>query len=201
MNEQTVGGENSTVVETQTGTVVDTQAGTETIDISKENFVDPEGIEKAGFNSILLKEEVKPQMFLEENSQVRIDIEVLSDRKTGKIISVFKKGALDFDDIKDVFCKTYQWFEFTIPSFEDVSFYRQRSSVNQQRLVDKNLFRNFIIAKHLKDWSLENDGKKIELDFEFDGNLSKESIRFVNRVPTIIWDVALTAFERETLIS
>lgn len=201
MNEQTVGGENSTVVETQTGTVVDTQAGTETIDISKENFVDPEGIEKAGFNSILLKEEVKPQMFLEENSQVRIDIEVLSDRKTGKIISVFKKGALDFDDIKDVFCKTYQWFEFTIPSFEDVSFYRQRSSVNQQRLVDKNLFRNFIIAKHLKDWSLENDGKKIELDFEFDGNLSKESIRFVNRVPTIIWDVVLTAFERETLIS
>lgn len=68
-------------------------------------------------------------------------------------------------------------------------------------MVDKNLFRNFIIAKHLKDWSLENDGKKIELDFEFDGNLSKESIRFVNRVPTIIWDVALTAFERETLIS
>ena len=59
MNEQTVGGENSTVVETQTGTVVDTQAGTETIDISKENFVDPEGIEKAGFNSILLKEETK----------------------------------------------------------------------------------------------------------------------------------------------
>lgn len=179
----------------------DAKDTTETVEIVKESFVDKEGMEQAAVESVGLEEAVPVQIFMEDNEKVLIEIDILSDKKTGKIISVFKKDSFPLAEMKDLFGHCVESFEFSVPTFENVSLYRQRSSNNNNRNVDKNMFRNFLIAMHLKDWSLKGkDGKKINLDFDIDDVLTKESIRVVNKVPTVIWDVVLTAFERETLI-
>lgn len=193
--EQTVANDNSVIVET------DVKA--ETVEVKKDNFINKEALEGAVISSAYVTERKAPVFFSEENQKVKIEVDVLSDPSSGKILSVFKKGSFPTVDIEKYLVKTEQWFDFTVPSYEDVSFYRQKSSKypNKETVVDVNAFRNFIIARHLKEWSLtDKDGNIIVLETDIDDTLSKESVRFVNKVPTVIWDVVLTAFEKETLI-
>lgn len=174
------------------------------ISIEKEDFVDREGTEEAIMGAAFSKDEpaVPAKIFLDDDSRIKIEIDIFSDKKTGKIVNVFKKGMLKIDDVKNIFGYTSEEFEFSIPSFEDVTLYRQQSSNNINRTVDKSFFRNFLVSMHLKDWSLKDEkGNKINLDFDINGGLTQKSSRIVNRVPTVIWDLVLTIFERETLIS
>jgi hypothetical protein len=174
----------------------------ESISIDKVDFVNEEGINNATIEEAFEKTEtpVPVQMFMQEDEQVEVEVDIFSEKKTGKILAVFKKDAFKPDG--EDFGFAVHKFSFSIPTFEEVSEYRQRSSNNSSRLVDKNMFRNFLMAMHLKDWTLtDNAGQKIELEFEADGTLSKKSIRIVNKVPTVVWDVVLTNFEKETLIN
>lgn len=176
-----------------------------TVSIEKDEFVDKDGVEDAIMGSAFSKDvpAVPAKIFIEEDAKVIVEIDILSDKKTGKIVNVFKKDSFPIgDEMKALFGYSVESFEFSIPTFEDITLYRQQSSNNPTRVIDKNILRNYFIVMHLKDWSLKNEkGEKINLDFEINGGLSTKSTRLVNRVPTVIWDVVLTIFERETLIS
>lgn len=172
------------------------------IEIEKDDFVDKEGIDDAIVNSAFNKNVAIPaKIFMDDDEKVVIDIDILSNKETGKIVSVFRKDTFPIGEMKELFGHCVESFEFSIPSYEDVCLYRQRASNNASRKIDKILFWNLLMTMHLKDWSLKMNEKKIELDFDVDGILTKESMKYVNKVPTVIWDVVMTSFERETLIS
>jgi len=172
--------------------------------IKVDGFSDEEKIQKASIEASLTKgKRVLPNLFIEQNDRIRIEIDILSDPLTGKILSVYKKDSFPFGELGEILVKTEEWFDFSIPTYEEVSLYRQKSAKyqNKETVIDNSLFRNFILGLHLKDWSLKDKkGDKIELKFDADETLDKESVSFINKVPTIIWDIVLTAFERETLI-
>lgn len=174
------------------------------ISIEKDDFVDKEGTDEAIMGSAFSFDEpaAPAKIFMDEDYRVKIELDILSDKKTGKIINVFKKDTFTIGEMDKLFGHTVESFEFSVPTFDDVTLYRQQSSNNPNRTIDKSLFRSFLIAMHLKDWSLKDEkGEKINLDFDINGGLTQKSTRIVNRVPTVIWDLVLTIFERETLIS
>ncbi|MCK9154617.1 MAG: hypothetical protein M0P12_00735 [Paludibacteraceae bacterium] len=176
----------------------------------KTSFSDKEGLEKAAFRSVTesvkgtQKEPKKPSFFMEPDQAVRIDVDVWSDPETGRILSVTKKGDIESQAMEKLILKTEQWFEFSVPNFDDVCIYRQKSSrfIGKEQVIDTNLFRNFILLGHLKSWSMQDSsGNPVEIIREKEGSLSVETIDWINRLHTVIWDIVFTLFERQTLIS
>lgn len=204
--QQTESNGNSTIVETVNGDKTDT--------VKKDEFCDREAIQEAVQESALnpTATRVPPSFLVEENQIVRIDVDVLSDPQTGKILAVFKSGLYPDEEgpedgnktsVDDFVVKTKQWFDFSIPNYEEISMYRQQSSryVNKETVIDINTFRNFILIGHLRDWSLtDKNGQKIMFERDLEDRISKDGFKVVNRIPVIIWDVVLTLFEKETLI-
>lgn len=174
-------------------------------EIKKDIFSDDVEIQKAITDSIDGgTERVAPKFFVDEETTVKIEVEILSHPLTGKILAVFPVGAIPSEKLEKSLVVSREWFEFSVPTFENVSIYRQKSSkyFQKETVVDANIFRSFILMIHLKDWSLKDEkGNPIILTKDVDDTLTKESVSFVNKVPTIVWDIVLTAYERETLIN
>ena len=97
------------------------------------------------------------------------------------------------------------WFEFSLPTYEDMSTYRQRSTVwrreAQQSVVDKLQLRNFLLVWHLKDWSLTDaEGRRVALEQEDSGALTDASSARVYAANPTLLDVVLTLFEKDVLL-
>jgi hypothetical protein len=97
-------------------------------------------------------------------------------------------------------------FEFSIPNYEDMSSYRQRSAVFRreagQTIVDKLQLRNHLLVWHLKGWNLtDDDGKKIPLTFDPNGSMSEESLSLVYAMSPTLLDVVMTVFEKDVLLT
>jgi hypothetical protein len=152
------------------------------------------------------EKEFVPSFFIEEDDRHRIALDCLFEKATKRIASVTRSGVgIDFAKYKSLF-HTEEWFEFSVPDYEDVSKYRQRSTVHRRDsgtpVVDGVQLRNFLLVWHLKDWSLrDRNGKKVELKFEDNGCLSDESVKVVYSLPSAIIDVMLTILERDVLLS
>lgn len=147
-----------------------------------------------------------PNFFIDEKDRHRVEVDVLFDKETGKINSVSKATlGVDFGELK-YHGHTQEWFEFSIPTYDDVAGYRQKSSVFNRlanaMVVDGTQMRNYMLVWHLKDWSLKNsDGKKVELKHDKNGSLTEKSLDMVYKVfPTLI-DIVLTIFERDVILS
>ena len=172
----------------------------------KEVVADSEAIAIEQDKKKVVEKEVLPSFFVNKEERKRIELDILSGREDGKIMSVSRTGlGLDFNEFKFLRHET-AWFDFTMPSYEDMSTYRQRCGVYRreagQVLVDKLQLRNFILVWHLKDWSLtDSDGNKIELKHDSDGSLSDESLKKVYSVHTTLLDVLLTIFEKDVLLT
>jgi hypothetical protein len=147
-----------------------------------------------------------PMFFAEPEDRHRVELDILID-KDGQLQSVSASALnIDFSDLpylKLIKC----WFEFSIPGYEDVATYRQRSAVYnaqaQGMVIDRIQYRNFLLAWHLKDWSLTGrDNKKIELEHRKDGRLNDDSLKqvYALRPPTLV-DVVLSSFEKDALMS
>lgn len=174
------------------------------ISIDKSEFVNETAAEEAIMGAAFSSGEdaVPAKIFLDDDARIRIEVDIYSDKKTGKIVNVFRKGSFNNEDIEKILGHTEVYFEFSVPAYDDVVLYRQQSSNNPQRVIDRNVFRSFLLVMHLKDWSLtDDDGNKIILKFDTNGGLTSKSTRVVNRVPVVVWDMVLTLFERESLIS
>jgi hypothetical protein len=147
-----------------------------------------------------------PSFFVEPTDRVRLDFDLLYDRTTKRITSVARTGlGIDFTELQ-FYGHTVEWFEFSLPNYEDMSTYRQRCSSYRRDagkvVVDAIQLRNFLIVWHLKDWSLrDKDGKKIELKFNKDGALEEDSIKKVYQVPPTFIDVVMTNFEKEIILT
>jgi hypothetical protein len=147
-----------------------------------------------------------PSFFIDEKDRQRIELDILCDKKTGKIESISRANiGIDFTQFK-YFSHTVEWFEFSVPTYEDMASYRQRSSIYRREagkmLVDANQLRNFFIVWHLKDWSLRDSrGNKVELSFTDEGALDNATIKVVYKTPPTLLDVLMTTFEKEVVLT
>lgn len=148
-----------------------------------------------------------PSFFIEKSDRRRLEVDILSSKEDGKIMSVSRSGmGLDFAKDFDYLRHDRAWFEFTVPSYEDMSTYRQRCAIFRkevgQMLVDRLQLRNFMLVWHLKDWSLiDKAGNKVELKHDEDGSLNDESLKNVYSVHPTILDIVLTIFEKDILLT
>ena len=203
---------------------MDDQAQEKTDSPDEEKAVSPEELEEAKKKTGLreqaqneeLIEEAKdsegedehdvPSFFIEEGKREKIEIDILFDPKTGRIVSVSRVGiGVDFSEFEHL-KHVVEWFEFAVPNYEDLSKYRQRSSIYHRdagrTLVDGTQLRNFFLVWHMKDWSWRmKDGSKIELSFLSEGQLSEESRALVYALPPILVDVVMTSFERNVVMT
>jgi hypothetical protein len=153
------------------------------------------------------KPSAKPSFFVRKTSRHIIKMDVLTSKEDGRIVSISKSGlGIDFDKDFPFLTHTELVFEFSIPNYEDMSTYRQRSAVYrreaQQVIVDKLQLRNFLLVWHLKGWNLpDDDGKAIELKMDENGSLSEESLAMVYALSPTLLDVVMTIMEKDVLLS
>ena len=149
----------------------------------------------------------KPSYFIDAKEKHRVEVDILSNKDTGQIVSVSRVGlGINFEEEFPYLHSERAWFDFTTPSYNDMSSYRQRSGVYRQEaqsvIIDKLQLRNFILVWHLKDWSMTDEkGKKIKLTHEKNGALSDESMSKVYELHTTIVDVVLTVLEKDILLA
>jgi hypothetical protein len=172
----------------------------------KDVVVDSEAVAIEKEKQVESEKVSAPSFFVNEQERRKVEVDVLSVKETGKIVSVSRVGmGLDFDADFPFLTHKKVCFEFTVPTYEDMSSYRQRCGIwrreANQMLVDRLQLRNFFLVWHLKDWDLtDRDGKKIELVFDKDGSLNTESLRMVYSMQSVLVDVVLTAFEKDILL-
>lgn len=176
--------------------VKDAVANSEAIAVEKSKADVPSG-EKA----------VRPSFFVKKTDRHRIEVDILSGKRDGRIMSVSRTGlGLNFEKDFTYLIHEVAWFEFSLPNYEDMSTYRQRSSVwrreAQQSVVDRLQLRNFMLVWHLKDWSLaDEEGNKVKLEYEETGALTDECVARVYAVNPTLIDVVLTLLEKDVLLS
>jgi len=152
------------------------------------------------------KKDAMPSFFVDKAERRKIDVDILSSKDDGRILSVSWTGlGIDFSAEKVYLRHDVVWFDFTIPSYEDMFSYRQRSAKFHkeagQLLVDKLQLRNFFLVWHLKDWSLtDKDGNKVELKHDDDGSLDSESLKKVYAIHPTMLDIVLTRYEKDLLL-
>ena len=145
-----------------------------------------------------------PALFVEHAKRIRITLEILFDPTDGKplMIAAIPQGR---SESKLTYLKrSIEWMEFTHPSYDDMVNYRRVCATYDKALgqfvTDPARLRLCFIRYHLADWSLRGkDGKKVELDKNEEG-LTGEAMMRVGEVTPALMDVALTEFEKETLL-
>lgn len=158
--------------------------------------VKKEVVDTAKFSGVA----VKPKIFVDLNEKINVDVEVVSDSSNGRVEFVVPKNNITKDD-SGFFTFTPLHFEFSFPTYDQISMYRQRSTTSNGK-IDENIFRSFLMVNHLKDWDMaDENNNKVILDFEINGELSRDTLVSINRVPTIVWDTVLTIFQKEAKIS
>jgi hypothetical protein len=163
-------------------------------------------IEKANAENKPVEKQTLPSYFVKKSDRHRVEVDILSSRKDGKIMSISRTGlGLDFANDFSYLRHDVMWFEFSVPNYEDMTTYRQRAAVwrreAQQLIIDKLQLRHFLLVWHLKDWSLTDEtGAKVELKFDDNGALSDESLAKVYAVMPTLLDVVLTIFEKDILL-
>lgn len=149
----------------------------------------------------------KPSFFVKKSARNIVEVDVLTSKKDGRVVSVSRTGlGIDFDKEFPYMVHTVLRFEFSLPNYEDMTTYRQRSGVYrreaQQVIVDKISLRNHLLVWHLKDWNVVDDeGKKVELSFDPSGALSDESSASAYALSPSLLDVVMTIYEKDALIA
>lgn len=179
-----------------------------------------EGFKESATNPVALEEvkteatpapaeEALPSFFIDPVERHRINIDITFETKSGKLLTITQAipGGLNLKGVTGVRISN-EWFEFTQPTYDDISLYRQRCSNYNDKIdrvvVDGIAMRRFFIAWHLKDWSLKDKhGKKMELKHRggADSSLDDESLQKVFTVFPAIMDVALTLFEKSLMLT
>lgn len=173
----------------------------------KDMAQNPEAIAAEKDKPKVDKPSAKPSFFVKKSARHVVKMDVLTSKEDGRVVSVSRSGlGLNFKEDFSEMVHTELRFEFSIPNYEDMSTYRQRSAVYrreaQQVIVDKLLLRNFLLVWHLKDWNMEDEtGKKIELTFDPNGSMTEESLAVVYALSPTLLDVVMTQYEKEILLT
>ena len=146
-----------------------------------------------------------PSFFIDEDETQDVEVDILSNKENGKILSVSRTGLVDMEEF-DFLRSTSVKFTFTVPTYDDIIRYRQQSrsfsrEANKE-IIDNVQMRNFYLIWHLSDWTLtDSKGKKVELVHSEEGALDDKSIKCVYKMPASLLDVVLTLFEKDVLVS
>jgi len=163
--------------------------------------------EKIASGKAAEKPSAKPSFFVKKSARQTVKVDVLTSLEDGRVVSVSRTGlGIDFEKDFPFMAHTVLEFIFSVPNYEDMSTYRQRSSVYrrevQQMLVDKISLRNFLMVWHLKDWNLtDEEGKKVVLTFDINGTLSDDSTAVVYALSPTLVDVVMTILEKDLLLN
>jgi hypothetical protein len=153
-----------------------------------------------------IEKEALPSFFVEKESKHRVDLDVLTAKDNGRLMSVSRKGlGIDFAEFHFL-RHTEIWLDFTIPTYEEMTNYRTRAGVwnreTQQVIIDKLQLRNFFLVWHLKDWNLtDKEGNKMVLESDKDGSLTDASMKKVFSAHPTILDIALSVLEKDILFT
>ena len=182
---------------------------------------DPDAGKRAGVKEIAVNSEAMavegnaqepekdalPSFFVRKTDRHKVEVDILSSKRDGRIMSVSRTGlGLDFSKDFPYLRHDKAWFEFSLPNYEDMSTYRQRSATfrreAQQVIVDKLNLRNHLMVWHLKDWSLTDDkGQKVPLEHDENGMLTDDSQSKVYALNPTMLDVVMTLFEKDVLLT
>jgi hypothetical protein len=182
---------------------------------------DPDAEKRAGIKEIVANSEAMavegnaqepekdclPSFFVKRTDRHTVEVDILSSKRDGRIMSVSRTGlGLDFSKDFPYLRHDKAWFEFSLPNYEDMSTYRQRSATfrkeAQQVIVDKLNLRNHLLVWHLKGWSLTDDkGNKVPLEHEDTGALNEDSVSRVYALNPTMLDVVLTLYEKDILLT
>lgn len=192
--------------ETKTGGVVTVDPEAEKRGGTKEAATNSEAMAVEKEKVVEAEKNFMPSFFVKKADRHVVEVDILSSKRDGRIMSVSRTG-LGLDFAKDFPYLTHSKvsFEFSLPNYEDMSTYRQRSATwrkeAQQVIVDKLQMRNFFLVWHLKEWSLTDDkGEKVRLEHEDTGALTDESVAKVYAANPTLLDVVLTLFEKDILL-
>jgi hypothetical protein len=171
----------------------------------RESAQNKEAIESVSDEDVETDSVALPSFFVEEEDRVEVDVDILFDKKNGRMQGVSRKGAMGEEDDFELFGFCTEKFEFSPIGYEQMANYRQRCGVFRRDanrlLTDPISLRNYVIVWHLKDWSLrDRNGEKIELSFAESGALDDESIAKVYSLQTTLLDVVLTLFESDMMM-
>ena len=145
-----------------------------------------------------------PTLFVETTKRIRVTIEILFDPTDGKPLMIASIPAGKSENKLRYLKRSIEWMEFTHPSYDDMVNYRRICATYDKQLgqfvTDPMRLRLCFIRYHLSDWSLRGkDGKKVELNRTEDG-LDGDAMIKVGEVTPALMDVAITEFEKETLL-
>ena len=148
---------------------------------------------------------VAPSFFIEEDETQDVEVDILSNKTTGKIVSISRAGLVDLTEF-DFLHLTTEKFTFTIPNYDEMVRYRQQcTEFNREankNIINNTQMRSYYLVWHLRDWTLKDKkGKKVELEHEETGAMSDDSIRKVYSMPASMLDVILTIFEKDVLVN
>lgn len=171
----------------------------------------PEEIKKALENADVksdaeVKKVTTPKLFITGDEEINVEVDVIFNNVDGDILSVVvAELELDVEKIKAIFGYERYKFVFTRPTYDKLNRYRQKSSeFNQEArvtVINQLKLRDFFLVYHLKDWNIKDEnGNKIELEFEPNGTLTDETIDIVYGLHPSILDVVITSFERKLLL-
>jgi hypothetical protein len=147
----------------------------------------------------------RPKFFIKTEDRVKVELVLLFNKRSGEIVNIsLKEFHIDLSKL-EFLGGTEEWFEFSRPSYDEISSYRQKSMVFDKNLgrmlVDPVRMRNFLIIFHLKSWSIRgDDGSPIVLTFNERGALDDDSVKFIDKLHPTILDIALSKFETEILL-
>ena len=145
-----------------------------------------------------------PSFFIKRDDRFKVEVDVLFNKTSGQLLSVSKVGVgIDFSQL-DMLGRFTCWANFSLPDYEKITNYRRNSTRIEEGIlvVDNFRLRNFYLIYHLKDWNVVDDeGNKIDLEFDPDGSLTSESAGKVNSIFPTLLDVILTVFEGRLLLS
>lgn len=152
------------------------------------------------------KEDIKfefPSLFVNEK-KIKVGVDILFDPSDGKPLMMIGGAKNDSENELKFLKRTREWMEFTHPTYDDMTFYRENSMSfdknTNQFLSDPVKMRIHYLKYHLKDWSLrDNEGKKIELKFDND-RLDEGSINVIGKLSPSLVDIFLSEFEKEAML-
>jgi len=145
-----------------------------------------------------------PSFFIKKDDRFKVEVDVLFKKISGQILSVSKVGVgIDFSQL-DMLGRFGCWAKFSLPDYEKITTYRRNSTRIEDGIlvIDNFRLRNFYLIYHLKDWNvIDDEGNKIDLEFDPDGSLTRETVGKVNSIFPTLLDVILTVFEGRLLLS
>jgi hypothetical protein len=190
-----------------------TKKKTKKEEVSIEEAESKTGIKESGVNEDALnaepegdepEEEALPSFFIEEDDRIAVDVDILFNKKDGRLTSVSRAGIIDKDNFESFGFREVSFY-FKPVDYEQMANYRQRCSTYRRdagrSLVDPVALRNYLVVWHLKDWNMtDRKGKKIELSFAESGALDDDSIGIVMKTNTTMLDVIMTLFEKDMMM-